>query len=413
MSSVPASTPLPLDGLRIVDLSTYVAGPSGGMTLAQLGADVIRVDPVGGATDTLRLPLDGKGHSLYWASLNRGKRSIEVDLRSAEGRDLVARLLAAPGEGAGILLTNAGGLPWLDYETLTVHRPDLIKVSITGLSDGSPAVDYTVNCEVGLPLLTGPADSGQPTNHVLPAWDLLAGLHAAVAILAAERARARTGRGQDVTLSLADVAVATMCNLGFVADVVANGSGRQRDGNYLYGSFGCDFETLDRRRVMVVALTKRQWQALVEVAGVGEPVAALERALGVDLSREEVRYEYREVVAGLVRPWFARRTLDEVVEALGQTTVVWGMYRDLEEFVADPSSLLNRSRIVEQVEHPGIGTLPTPGSVLDVAGLDGLPPGRAPVLGEHTDEVLRSLLDLDDAAIAKLQHAGVIGEPWT
>lgn len=413
MSSVPASTPLPLDGLRIVDLSTYVAGPSGGMTLAQLGADVIRVDPVGGATDTLRLPRDAKGHSLYWASLNRGKRSIEVDLRSAEGRDLVGRLLAAPGEGAGILLTNAGGLPWLDYETLTVHRPDLIKVSITGLSDGSPAVDYTVNCEVGLPLLTGPAGSGQPTNHVLPAWDLLAGLHAAVAILAAERARARTGRGQDVTLSLADVAVATMCNLGFVADVVANGSGRQRDGNYLYGSFGCDFETLDRRRVMVAALTKRQWQALVEVAGVGEPVAALERALGVDLSREEVRYEYREVVAGLVRPWFARRTLDEVVEALGQTTVLWGVYRDLEEFVADPSSLLNRSRIVEQVEHPGIGTLPTPGSVLNVAGLDGLPPGRAPVLGEHTDEVLRSLLDLDDAAIAELQHAGVIGEPRT
>lgn len=413
MSSVPASTPLPLDGLRIVDLSTYVAGPSGGMTLAQLGADVIRVDPVGGATDTLRLPRDAKGHSLYWASLNRGKRSIEVDLRSAEGRDLVARLLAAPGEGAGILLTNAGGLPWLDYETLTVHRSDLIKVSITGLSDGSPAVDYTVNCEVGLPLLTGPAGSGQPTNHVLPAWDLLAGLHAAVAILAAERARARTGRGQDVTLSLADVAVATMCNLGFVADVVANGSGRQRDGNYLYGNFGCDFETLDRRRVMVAALTKRQWQALVEVAGVGEPVAALERALGVDLSREEVRYEYREVIAGLVRPWFARRTLDEVVEALGQTTVLWGVYRDLEEFVADPSSLLNRSRIVEQVEHPGIGTLPTPGSVLDVAGLDGLPPGRAPVLGEHTDEVLRSLLDLDDAAIAELQHAGVIGEPRT
>lgn len=413
MSSVPASTPLPLDGLRVVDLSTYVAGPSGGMTLAQLGADVIRVDPVGGATDTLRLPRDAKGHSLYWASLNRGKRSIEVDLRSAEGRDLVGRLLAAPGEGAGILLTNAGGLPWLDYETLTVHRPDLIKVSITGLSDGSPAVDYTVNCEVGLPLLTGPAGSGQPTNHVLPAWDLLAGLHAAVAILAAERTRARTGRGQDITLSLADVAVATMCNLGFVADVVANGSGRQRDGNYLYGSFGCDFETLDRRRVMVAALTKRQWQALVEVAGVGEPVAALERALGVDLSREEVRYEYREVLAGLVRPWFARRTLDEVVEALGQTTVLWGVYRDLEEFVADPSSLLNRSRIVEQVEHPGIGTLPTPGSVLDVAGLDGLPPGRAPVLGEHTDEVLRSLLDLDDAAIAELQHAGVIGEPRT
>src|SRR3954451_23512483 len=91
----------PLAGVRVVDVSTYVAGPSGGMTLAQLGADVIRGDPVGGATDVRRLPLDRNGRSLYWAGLNKGKRSIEIDTSSAVGRDLVARLLSVPGDGNG------------------------------------------------------------------------------------------------------------------------------------------------------------------------------------------------------------------------------------------------------------------------------------------------------------------------
>ena len=153
----------PLRGLRILDLSTYVAGPSGAMTLAQLGADVIRVDPVGGATDTRRLPHDDKGQSLYWAGLNKAKRSVEIDLRSPQGRELVIEMLASGGSQGGILLTNAVGQSWLDYPILSARRPDLIEVHITGRRDGRPAVDYTVNCEVGLPWLTGPVDFARPS----------------------------------------------------------------------------------------------------------------------------------------------------------------------------------------------------------------------------------------------------------
>src|SRR3954447_21024262 len=273
----------PLEGLRILELAAYVAGPSGAMALAQLGAEVIRIDPIGGATDTKRLPLAPNGRSLYWAGLNKSKRSVEIDTRSDAGQQLVIDLVRATGAGGGIVLTNAVGQPWLEYDSLRAHRPDLIHVHIRGHSEGAAAVDYTINSEVGLPLITGPEETTRPVNHVLPAWDLLTGLHAAIAILAAGRERARTGVGQSITISLADVAVATMGHLGFIGDVVVNGRARLREGNYLYGSFGCDFETADRSRVMVVALTPRHWKHLVDVTGLGAVIRALEEALNVDL----------------------------------------------------------------------------------------------------------------------------------
>ena len=143
----------PLGGLQILELSTYVAGPSCGVTLAQLGADVIRVDPIGGATDLRRLPLDRYGDSLYWAGLNRAKRSIEINTNTSEGRGLVYELLAASGSNGGILLTNSVGRDWLSYDNLVTYREDLIEIHIEGRCDGKPAVDYTINCEVGLPSL--------------------------------------------------------------------------------------------------------------------------------------------------------------------------------------------------------------------------------------------------------------------
>jgi 2-methylfumaryl-CoA isomerase len=399
----------PLDGLRVIDISTYVAGPSGAMTLGQLGADVIRVDPIGGATDTRRLPLDADGHSLYWAGLNKAKRSVEIDTSTAEGRDLVGDLLAAPGPEGGILLTNAVGQAWLGYEELARRRPDLIMVHIAGRSDGQPAVDYTVNCEVGLPLMTGPTELDRPVNHVLPAWDLLTGLHAALGILSAERARARTGRGRLITVSLSDVAVATMAHLGFVADVALNGRGRLREGNYLYGSFGCDFPTADGRRVMIVALTERHWRNLVKLTGSGETVTALERSLGVDLSAEEVRYRYREVLAALFRPWFESRSYEEVAAGLASSQVLWGPYRSIAELVQDPTSLLHTSDLMHDVEHAGIGVFPTPGPVLRFDAGNGSPPASAPRLGEHTAAVLGEVLGFDEARVKDLQARGVVG----
>lgn len=399
----------PLDGLRIIDVSTYVAGPSGAMTLAQLGADVIRVDPVGGATDTRRLPLDAKGTSLYWAGLNAAKRSIEVDTGTEDGRALVTQLITAPGPDGGIVLTNAVGQAWLAYERLAAMRADVIVVHILGRGDGKPAVDYTVNCEVGLPLITGPVEVDRPVNHVLPAWDLLTGLQAAIGVLAAERVRTRTGRGEHITVSLADVAVATMAHLGFVADVVLNGHGRLRDGNYLYGSFGNDFATADGHRVMIVALTARHWRRLLALTSIEETVGALERALDVDLSDEPVRYQYREVLSGLLRPWFEQRTYDEVAAALEPSGVLWGPYRSVDEFVHAPDSVLRASDLMAELDQPGIGRYPAPRPVLGLPGRAERPPAPAPILGQHTDEVLGEVLGLDGAALDDLRQRGVIG----
>ncbi len=399
-----------LTGLRIIDLSTYVAGPSATMALAQLGAEVIRVDPVGGATDARRLPLDPAGHSLYWASLNKGKRSVQVDIRGEEGRDLVRSLISSSGPGGGIVVTNAVGQAWLEYDQLVGVRPDLILVQIAGRSDGRPAVDYTVNCEVGLPYLTGPADSGVPVNHVLPAWDLLTGLYAGLAVVAADRERIRTGAGRAIRLVLSDVALTTMANLGFVADAVINGANRAREGNYLYGSFGCDFATADGDRVMVVALTERHWRRLVELTGTGETIAALERSLDVSLQAEEARYEYREVLAALFAGWFRHHSTAAVHRALADSQVLWGPYRTVGQLVTDPAGLLRTSTLFSNVDHPGIGVLPTPSTVLAGAGVDG-PPRPASLPGADTDEVLTTMLGLSSATAADLRSRGVIGPP--
>lgn len=182
-----------LDGLRIVEGSAFIAAPLGGMTLAALGADVIRFDNLTGGLDADRWPVTDNGFSLYWAGLNKGKRSFAVDLRSEEGRELVTALIAAPGPEAGIFSTNLPAKGWLSYEALAAQREDLVMLSISGARDGSAQVDYTVNAVSGFPMITGPAGYSGPIDQVLPAWDIATGYAAAMALLAAERHRTRTG----------------------------------------------------------------------------------------------------------------------------------------------------------------------------------------------------------------------------
>jgi len=199
-----------LSGLALVEGSAFVAAPLGGMTLAQLGADVIRFDQIGGGLDYQRWPLAADGQSLFWAGLNKGKRSILADLRSPEGRELVSSLVAA----TGILLTNFPARGWLDYDSLCERREDLVMVALAGNPDGSSEVDYTVNPATGFPWATGPRNLAEPLNSVLPAWDVAMGTLAAVGLLAAERRRTHTGEGELVRLALSDVAFAMVGNLG-------------------------------------------------------------------------------------------------------------------------------------------------------------------------------------------------------
>ena len=178
-----------LAGLRIVEGSAFIAAPLGGMTLAQLGADVIRFDDIKGGLDSDRWPITKDGRSIYWAGLNKGKRSIAVDLRNPRGRELLTALITAPGEGAGIFTTNMPARGWLSYEELSKKRADLIALNIVGARDGAAHVDYTVNAITGFPMVTGPVGHDGPVNAVAPPWDLATAYAGAMAILAAERHR--------------------------------------------------------------------------------------------------------------------------------------------------------------------------------------------------------------------------------
>jgi 2-methylfumaryl-CoA isomerase len=400
-----------LSGLRVVEGSAFVAAPLGGMTLAQLGADVIRFDPIGGGLDWHRWPVTDDGQSLFWAGLNKGKRSLAVDLRSPRGRELVTALITAPGPGSGLFLTNFPPTGWLAYEALAARRPDLVMVVITGNHDGSSDVDYTVNPATGFTWVTGPSNLGEPTNHVLPAWDAITGSLAVVGLLAAERHRQQTGQGQLVRLALSDVAFAMTGNLGNIAEVQVCNRDRDRVGNWLYGAFGKDFPTRDGRRVMVVALTLRQWDALVEATGLREDFDRLGALLGEDLRDEGARFRCRESIAALLAPWIAARTLAEVREAFDARGVCWGPYQTFRQLVEEDPRCSTANPMFAEVEQPGIGTYLMPASPLVFGAAPRLPPVRAPRLGEHTDEILSEVLGLEEGEIGRLHDEGVVAGP--
>jgi 2-methylfumaryl-CoA isomerase len=401
-----------LHGLRVVEGSAFVAAPLGGMTLAQLGADVIRFDPIGGGLDYGRWPLTNDGaHSLFWNGLNKGKRSIAVDFRSARGQELLTRLIAAPGADAGIFSTNFPAKGWLSYEQLSSHRADLIMVNLLGRRDGGSEVDYTVNPAIGFPALTGPESSLEPVNHVFPAWDAIAGNLLAVAILAADRHRTRHGAGQLVTLALKDVGLAMLGHLGMIAEVMVNDRDRSRYGNYLFGAFGRDFVTSDGERAMVVGLTDMQWKTLVKATGSADAIAALGTRLALDLDDEGNRFRAREEIAALFTPWFAARTLKDAGAALDAARVTWAPYRTVRQAIAHDTDLSADNPMFAMMRQPGVGEMLAPASPLDFSRVARVPVAPAPRLGEHTDEILLDILGLTEHDVGVLHDDGIVAGP--
>jgi 2-methylfumaryl-CoA isomerase len=397
-----------LSGLRLIEGSAFVAAPLGGMTLAQLGAEVIRFDPIGGGLDAKRWPVTPDGQSLFWAGMNKGKKSIAIDITQPAGQELATALITAPGEQAGLFLTNFPPRGWLSYERLRAHRPDLIHVNVLGDRHGGSEVDYTVNPRVGVPFITGPADDPRPVNHVMPAWDHICGQMAAVGLLAAERHRRLTGAGQYVKLALLDVALATMGHMGFIAEAQVNGDERGRHGNELFGAFGRDFETRDGRRIMVVALTRRQWQNLCKATGLGPQFEAVGARLGLDLTEEGSRFRARAELAAILAPWIAARDAVDLLAAFAAADVCAGPYQSVRDMLANDFDATRDNPLFSLQSQPDIGRYLMPGSPLyfgSHAHADAVP---APRLGAHTDEILANVLGLDAAAIGKLHDAKLV-----
>lgn len=381
-----------LSGLRILELSAFIAAPLAGLTLSQLGADVIRVDPIGGGMDYKRWPLSDDGTSLYWAGLNKGKRSVALDLKQTSGRDTFRDILAAPCEDGGILLTNLTGPAWLSYDELRKVRPDLIMVSLTGHNDGNAAVDYTVNCAVGIPMATGYATPDKPVNNMLPAWDAIAGMTLAMAILAAERHRRKTGEGQHVTLALSDVAYALVSNLGFTSEAETLHRDRPAIGNHMYGALGHNLPTKDGRQLMFVVLTERHWQALLKVTNTADAMAKIAKKRGLDLGSDAGRYEARDDIIVELAKWSKTQTLAEVGLVFDGARLLWGPYQTFQQMVHEDPRASLQNPMFDQIDQAGVGRVRATGSPLNFIGKDRLKVRPASRVGADTDEVLNDVL---------------------
>jgi 2-methylfumaryl-CoA isomerase len=399
-----------LAGLRIVEGSAFIAAPLGGMTLAQLGADVIRFDDIRGGLDSDRWPVTKDGRSLYWAGLNKGKRSIAVDLRNPKGRELLTALITAPGEGAGIFTTNMPARGWLSYDELRKKRADLIALNIVGTRDGTAQVDYTVNAITGFPMVTGPANHRGPVNAVAPPWDLATAYAGAMALLAAERHRRLTGQGQRIVLPLQDMALAATSALGYLGEAAINDVDRPRLGNEIFGTFGRDFRTKDGKYVVICIFSDRHVDALAKAGGFAAAFAAVEKERGVDLKTDAGRWTARAELCAIIEPWVAAHTAGEVGAALKEAGALWAPYMTFRELLQDRDAVRDNP-LFTVIDQPGIGRYPVAATPLQFGAVPRDAPRPAPLLGQHTDEILSGILGLPAHEVARLHDEKIVAGP--
>lgn len=397
-----------LSGMRIIEGSAFVAAPLGGLTLAQLGAEVIRFDPIGGGLDFSRWPVAENGVSLFWNGLNRGKKSIQVDIKSNEGKQLVQNLITDQSKDSGIFITNFPTSDWLSYKQLSSKREDLIMVSLVGNYDGSSEVDYTVNPAFGYPSITGPVDYKSPVNHVLPAWDLILGNLAAVAILAADRRRSKTGKGDFIQIALSDVALWVAGSLGRLSDAFLKEDVPAQDGNFLYGSFGHDFLTSDGKRIMIVGLTLRQWNAVVTSLKIQDEILHLENSLGLSLSIEGNRYSLRHELREIIKKRILQFSFDEIKSILNSGKVSWAPYQTFVDLVENDSRASEANPIYKIMFQPEIGSVPNISSPIRFTKSGNMEHQISPSLGMDTKEILRDILKLTPSEIQELVSMKIV-----
>jgi crotonobetainyl-CoA:carnitine CoA-transferase CaiB-like acyl-CoA transferase len=395
--SEPANAP-PLAGVRVVDLSRVLAGPYATMTLADLGADVIKIEhPDGGdETRTWGPPFAG-GESAYFLSVNRGKRSVALDLKDPEGHELALELCAR----ADVVIENfrPGGAArlGLDYEAVRDRRADVIFCSISGFGSREPTdragYDFTVQAESGLMAITGEPD-GEPLKVGVAIVDVLTGLNAATAILAALHRRDLTGEGDLVEVSLLDSAFAALVNVA--ANALLTGEEPLRYGNAHPSIVPYQpFRAADGW-IAVAAANDGLYARLC--AAIERPDLAADERYGTN----EARVLNRESLIAELQAVFAGRPTEDWESRLLAAGVPAGKIRGVGEALrTGPARTL-------RVNHPTAGAVELVGPPFELKGamLGGSTP--PPLLGQHTDEVLREL-GVDDDRLDSLEERGVIG----
>ncbi|MCA0903177.1 CoA transferase [Qipengyuania aquimaris] len=392
-----------INDLSIIEASSFVASPTAGLYCAQMGAEVIRVDHKEGGLDYDRYMLTKEGRSLSWENLNRAKKSVALDLRSGEGRELLVELSAKTGN----LITNLPEKSFLSHDAVAATCSDLVSVRIMGWHDGRQAMDFTVNAASGYPLMCGPEDwdeaTAPPVNQVLPAWDFITGAYCAFALIAAIRHRDHTGEGSQLRVPLGDVAIGTVANSGAMAEMLYRGADRERLGNAIWGAFGRDFRSLDNTRFMVAALTAKQWAGLVKAFGVEDEIAALEKECGVRFADgDDPRFKHRHALFDLFQSRAGTMDWPELKRRMAAEGCTFERYRTMHEAANDPVLVDDNPLFKRTSANPSGFEYPATRSFANIPGRDAGEPAPAPYLGEHTEEVLSTRLGLSSGAIGAL-----------
>ena len=402
-----------LNDLSIIEVSSFVASPTAGLYCAQMGAEVIRVDHKAGGLDYDRYMLTKEGRSLSWENLNRAKKSVALDLRSAEGRELCVALAAKTGN----CITNLPERSFMSHAAMKVAQPDsapdMTSVRIMGWHDGRQAMDFTVNAASGYPLMCGPDDwdmaTAPPVNQVLPAWDFITGAYCAFAMLAAIRHRDATGEGSEVRVPLGDVAIGTAANAGMYAEMLYRGADRERLGNAIWGAFGRDFRSKDGVRFMVAALTAKQWSGLVEAFGVATPIAKLEAEVGVKFADgDDPRFKHRHALFDIFQNVASGHDYKALEARMAANGCTYERYRTAFEAANDRVLVSDNPLFGPSPANPSGFEYPATRSFANLPAKEAGDPAPAPYLGQHSEEVLAEQLGLSSGSIGKLVDAGTV-----
>ena len=403
-----------LSGLLVLDLSRVLAGPWVGQTLADLGAEVIKVErPVtGDDTRSWGPPFlkdrDGEptSESAYFACANRNKKSLTVDMTQPQGQDVIRRLV----ERADILIENfkLDGLKQygLDYASLRELNPRLIYCSITGFGQTGPyasraGYDFLIQAMGGLMSITGQKDSepgAGPQKVGVALTDILTGLYSTVGILAALSHRQRSGQGQRLDMALLDVQIASLANQA--SNFLVGGESPVRMGNAHPNIVPYqDFPTRDGYMVIAVG-NDAQFTRLCQAAGHPE-IASDPR-----YKSNKDRVQNRQALISLMKAFTVTRSTQEWITDLEVVGVPCGPINNLEQVFADPH--VKARQIHQQLEHPSMGTVSSVASPIRLSETPVQYRMAPPLLGEHTQELLCNLLGMSEQEVIALQQAGVV-----
>ncbi len=393
-----------LEGIRVLDFSAFAAGPYCAMLMADMGAEVIRIESPGGGADRRVGQLDPNGESLVFKATARNKKSITMDVLSAESDDLISGLVTQSDVVVHNALPGTRGAKRLAYSRLKKINPRIIVGVVSGYGQSGPdaerpCLDPVAQAYSGQMWIQG--FPGHPPLQAGPRYvDFCTGANLAFAIMAALYHRDQTGVGQMIDIALSDMAVALVQNMSALLLYVMRGELRHQVGNYGFSSYMDCCLSKDGQWVYMAPLADNQWHKFAKAMGRGD------LASDPRFASDMLRWEHRDIIHEIVSEWVASRLAADVIQELEKARVVVGKVNTVAEMMQDRR--LEQREMIVYLDHPGLGPLPISGIVARLSETPGKVERCAPAPGESNKDIYRGLLGLSEEAFLEAKNKGII-----